>query len=81
MHVVEVAPSETPTTRAYLWGHVVTDEADGFLCGATRGTNNISELYVIGQGLMWWRDVAANADVAANTRYCAKYSHRIATEM
>ena len=85
--MVEVAPGEAPTIRADLWGPVVTDETDRFFCGATRGTNNTGELCGIGQGLMWLRDVAANAELSAPTAveapavmlYDSGYAANIAT--
>eukprot|EP01052_Picozoa_sp_SAG31_P021412 SAG31_NODE_1655_length_7621_cov_3.211912_1_plen_380_part_00 len=65
VHVIEVATGEAPRVRADLWGPVVTDENDEFFCGANKGTNNTGELCGIGQGLMWLRDVAANATLSA----------------
>ena len=62
-----MAPSETSTVRVDLWGPVVTNESDEFFCGATKGTNNTDELCGIGQGLMWLRDVASNAEMSAPT--------------
>ena len=55
--------------------------------GATKGTNNTGELCGIGQGLMWLRDVAANAELSAPSivdapaviLYDSSYAANIAT--
>ena len=55
------------STSPLKFDTVVTDVADEFFCGATKGTNNTGELCGIGQGLMWLRDVVANAELSAPT--------------
>ena len=81
VHVLDVPEEEDAesTIRADLWGPVVTEEADVFFCGATRGTNNTGELIGIGQGLMWLRDMAGNTRGEAVMLYDSGYAANVTT--
>ena len=79
VHVLEVPEDEQSKVRAELWGPVVTEEADTYFCGATKGTNNTGELIGIGQGLMWLRDMASNTKGDAVMLYDSGYAANLTT--
>ena len=49
VNVLGVQPAVEPVVRADIWGPVEIDSESVWFCGATKGTNNTSEINGIGQ--------------------------------